>query len=522
MAEINRNLDTTPLPPNNLVAQDPQSAELAGYVRTKTFGRDVRESIARSIELNSIRSKDAENLANETVNVANDLTDRFNQQIGALTEDSEVIDARGNYKLLKHRLDDAPISPDSFIGNDLEKINQAIQLALNRQGGVIQLNRAYDITGLGEIILDKDDAKDRRVVIFKDGKIIKHDEGFMFNTSSYEKRNSGDWFFNGVTFESTEGAGTTVFNGARIIRVQLSDCHTRNVDHYVTAYDRFIQTFHFNGGSSIGGNGWLWESPCFYDMTVSSSFFSEHRDSILRQLTETTGSWRSVNGLRISNAMFEGLSGKVFEFARIEQASIEDCYFESNKGGYIDLTKADYVDSISVKNNRIYHHPDTNINDIKAFIEWGGKPRAATSQNNFVRGFAVHDTTAMISGYKVLSMNDIAMDSARTNIPNIDERGLIVDSDISNIYQATSKTGAYTKQPISTDFNNLLQTGNYHVNGTNYTNSPSGAWGFLEVKEYSSGFVEQTFKCRGSALGYWYHRVREGSVWSAWKEVSVN
>lgn len=106
MAEINTNLDTTPLPPNNLVAQDPQSAELAGYVRTKTFGRDVRESIARSIELNSTRSKSAEILANETVNVANDLTDRFNQQIGALTEDSEVIDARGGKATLGKRLDE--------------------------------------------------------------------------------------------------------------------------------------------------------------------------------------------------------------------------------------------------------------------------------------------------------------------------------------------------------------------------------------------------------------------------------
>lgn len=103
--EINTNLDKTPLPPNNLVAKDPQSAEIAGYVRTKTFGREVREAIARSIELNSTRSKSAEILANETVNVANDLTDRFNQQIGALTEDSEVIDARGGKATLGQRLD---------------------------------------------------------------------------------------------------------------------------------------------------------------------------------------------------------------------------------------------------------------------------------------------------------------------------------------------------------------------------------------------------------------------------------
>lgn len=132
---VNTNLDTTSLPPNNLVAQDPQSAELAGYVRTKTFGRDVREAIARSIELNSTRSKSAEELANETVNVANDLTDRFNAQIGALTEDSEVIDARNGYLNLRERLDNLTnvIKVDDYaIGDGITDDTEAIQSAFNK------------------------------------------------------------------------------------------------------------------------------------------------------------------------------------------------------------------------------------------------------------------------------------------------------------------------------------------------------------------------------------------------------
>ena len=117
MAEINTNLDTTPLPPNNLVAQDPQSAELAGYVRTKTFGRDVRESIARSIELNSTRSKNAEELANETLAVTETATSNMANQVELIkaekdavianaTVDSEVILARGDKATLGQRLDE--------------------------------------------------------------------------------------------------------------------------------------------------------------------------------------------------------------------------------------------------------------------------------------------------------------------------------------------------------------------------------------------------------------------------------
>lgn len=118
MAEINTNLDTTPLPPNNLVAKDPESAELAGYVRTKTLGGQVREAIARSIELNSTRSKDAENLASETLNVSNDLkaetdlavkeiTKQAEIVIANATQDSEVILARGGKTTLSQRLDDS-------------------------------------------------------------------------------------------------------------------------------------------------------------------------------------------------------------------------------------------------------------------------------------------------------------------------------------------------------------------------------------------------------------------------------
>ena len=117
MTEINTNLDTTPLPPNNLVAQDPQSAELAGYVRTKTFGRDVRESIARSIELNSTRSKSAEILANETLAVTKIATSNMAEQVELIkaekdavianaTQDSEVILARGGKTTLGQRLDE--------------------------------------------------------------------------------------------------------------------------------------------------------------------------------------------------------------------------------------------------------------------------------------------------------------------------------------------------------------------------------------------------------------------------------
>lgn len=161
MAEINTNLDTTPLPPNNLVAKDPQSAELAGYVRTKTFGREVREAIARSIELNSARSKSAEELANETLVVTETATTNMDNQVELIraekdavianaTVDSEVILARGGKPTLQARLDEttAQLAETSLlvIANGVDD-TATIQNAFNTGKNIIfEREKVYTIS----------------------------------------------------------------------------------------------------------------------------------------------------------------------------------------------------------------------------------------------------------------------------------------------------------------------------------------------------------------------------------------
>ncbi|MHA3225676.1 hypothetical protein ACV7JQ_07000 [Globicatella sulfidifaciens] len=102
--EINTNLDTAELPQNSYQAKDSEAASLANWIRRKTHGRHVRESIARFVELTSDKVFDAVQMTSETVRVANETQERLNQQIGALTEDSEVIDARGEFTVLGQRL----------------------------------------------------------------------------------------------------------------------------------------------------------------------------------------------------------------------------------------------------------------------------------------------------------------------------------------------------------------------------------------------------------------------------------
>lgn len=103
--EINTNLDTNDLPQNTYKAKDREAASLANWIRQKTYGRHVRESIARFVELTSDKVFDTVQMTSETVRVANETQERLNQQIGALTEDAELIDARGGESILNARLD---------------------------------------------------------------------------------------------------------------------------------------------------------------------------------------------------------------------------------------------------------------------------------------------------------------------------------------------------------------------------------------------------------------------------------
>lgn len=422
---------------------------------------------------------------------------------------------------MKANTADHSLSPDYFTGTDQEKLTQAIDDVLAKGGGIIRLPRMYDLTGQDPIMLDKTDAKDRRVVTFlgDGGGITKNDAGFIFDSNI---NNSGDWFFNNVRFESTAGAGTTVFNGGKIIRIHFTDCHLRDVDHYGTAENRFFQTVSINGGSAVGGSGWLFDGPCYYDVKIAGGFFAEHREHFLRQTLETTGEWKSINGLRVIGSMMEGLSGKTFEFARVEQLTISGNYFESNKQGYIDFRQADYLDAIDISDNRVFHHPDTNTNNLTSFIQWGGRLRGVSTRNNFSRYLAMHDTTEAVTSvnYTVFSSQDVALDNARNDIPNIDPDNQVFK--IIKPYQLVNNDNNgsfYSRYTATSDINTMTATGTYHV-GPSAPNSanPSG-WGFVEVSNLGS-FVMQKYYSRGGATGLSYIRFRESNVWTDWKIMS--
>src|SRR5699024_8106481 len=85
--------------------------KLAQKVRTEIYGRDVRESIAKSMEVSGETSNEANERSKDTDARQTDVENRFDDQIAGNTDIDEVIDARRpeggeSYPTLRKRLDD--------------------------------------------------------------------------------------------------------------------------------------------------------------------------------------------------------------------------------------------------------------------------------------------------------------------------------------------------------------------------------------------------------------------------------
>lgn len=93
---INRDRDTSGLGPieYDQTKVPPLVRKYADNVRTKTYGQQNRESIARTSEYTGLIASESNNIAKTAESVSKDTQNRFNDQISKTTNSDEVIDAR--------------------------------------------------------------------------------------------------------------------------------------------------------------------------------------------------------------------------------------------------------------------------------------------------------------------------------------------------------------------------------------------------------------------------------------------
>ena len=292
-------------------------------------------------------------------------------------------------------LDNFTVSPEKFSGTDFEKVQQAIDEAIATDKG-INLSRMYDITGAGSLMIDK---PSRRWVtrFVGSGGIIKTDEGYIFDAP---KRNTGDIFFQDITFQSSSGAGVTVINGNNIIRVNSRGVSYISVDTIMKT-DEFIQSARFSNSHITGGSGSCFEVVGAYDFHFNNNLV-EHRENFFTQYTDLTKTHRMLYNVSFRDNVIEGLTGYTFQFGETHSLIIDSNYFEQNAGGYIRwIEDTDYVTGVRIVGNRVHETPDKH-----AFIILPWRVFTFSTADNTVRNNMMFDATALTSGY-VYSSNDL-------------------------------------------------------------------------------------------------------------------
>lgn len=300
------------------------------------------------------------------------------------------------------------ISPDDFEGTDIEKLQQVYDYAVEHDVNTISLTREYDITG-GYIDLG-DTYFPYKQLIFKGGKIVKNDEGYIFDATTVNRSRNSPQFKD--TIFSTTSDGVYVFNGDRMIRHHMVNClfHKVGLVHS-TGYVQTIRLTDCETGllgcdfikaknsfdiEVKGHKGEQTSSPYHFmnllnDQPSSISFFG----------LRISGLWEGYSnvppfnlgtgyGLDMEGVYFEANNGSV-HFDRGNglgatrlSGSIKDCVFGANKS-QSDIT----IDSGIQTNHLVIEGNTTTASSTQSFISRGVS--SAVDKNNLSGGASLFD-----------------------------------------------------------------------------------------------------------------------------------
>ena len=310
-------------------------------IKNAIYGKEVRGAIHDAIKQVYDDASVNHDNANMEVKMARGTHNTLNDRLDNVDE----IQAQTNAQLseVKNKIS---ITPDDFMGSDIEKIQQALDYAIENNVKSIKLNRLYDITG-GSIILPSSDFWD--FVLFEQGGIIKNDEGFIFNRNA-DNNNCNSPKLKDV-FVSTNTTNVYLFNGDKMIRQFCDNVIFWRVGMVKTS--SYLQTIRLHN-CEIGQLGCNFiESQMAYDVELTHNRFesslSHHAIKI-----QTNGNDISYFGLRIKSNLFEGYANTCPVVLGVGYGiDISSNYFEANNTSIVidNLNKPSTLISGRIFNN---------------------------------------------------------------------------------------------------------------------------------------------------------------------------
>ena len=347
-----------------------------------------------------------------------------------IDENTEMLNnAKSEYLTLDDRLNDGSVSPDEFTGNDLERVQKAIDFALDNQRSV-KFSRMYDITGLGHILINKLHNERAKNLILKGegGGIKKEDSGYIFNTN-YEL--TGDINLVSMVIQSKAGGGTIVWND-KIIRVHEIGTIYRYVDHYFLSTENYMQSYNLTDVSIVGGNDSFIKTPAAFDVVFTGGF-CEHRMNFFEQVPHVVGAkFTRLVTVTFRDFMVEGLKGFAYKFRNLTNVTIDGAYFEKNVNDIIVESDADVM-NLNILNSTAMNTTNTMV-IIKARYPMGVK-----IQNVFTTNTPIVDVTSVLGANRVIIENS----NTDAELPQIigDKNRVLLITNYN--YGGTEETGYY-------------------------------------------------------------------------------
>lgn len=304
------------------------------------------------------------------------------------------------------------INPDSYLGNDKEKLQKAVDDAFLTRKGVV-LTREYNITGQGFISMDKSNAYTENFMLCitgLGGGIIKNDSGFVFSSTIIDPTVGGEILqgairINNIKFISVEGSGAIIFDASRLMRIFLLNNEILYFDYIIKGVEYYLQTFYMQFNNVVGGYGTLIDLVSGYDINISDNTIEHPKNFFIQHSLPANGGdinpgGRGINTLRIVNNLIEGVTEATIKVGWISVGVISGNYMEMN-GSYIDIgDKIGY--GLSIQNNFFHDYNASKVAIMWSTIKvYDGYINTYFSQGNMVRG------GMMLHGFKSIPEKEI-------------------------------------------------------------------------------------------------------------------
>ena len=434
------------------------------------------------------------------------------------------------------------ISPEKFDGSDYQKLQAAVNYAIDHNYGTVVIAREYDITG-HSIKINKGlyhaDTNFRKKLTFLgigEGMIYKGDAGYIFTGDKVDTQTdfaAGDLSFINMSFA---GARTvvrpsdnwsgycSVFDCSRLIRITSFGCSFFGVGN---AYDgtqststtRNMQCIYTYGDTCTYshaymrlGYAWVITVQGAVIESCNYGFYDDGATTLVTELHITESTLETCYKRAITISPTNQLSGGVANL------SVQNCYFESNgtySGGnvtYDIYLHSRYMYNVFIEGNHFSPYPNGHCIDI--LIRNKALSITENDCSNNASGavliYAEVDNNTVGANPRFYGNNYVASISL-TNMPGMFKN---IDLDALTTYNGLADNSLPANLDNYTAERKFI--GNVKTSD-NATNTPHGetAGQFISAAD-GIGNVIQFFK--GSVDGILWQRTRAAGVgWGTWK-----